>query len=115
MKKMIKARFGSLKKYTTAANLLKAGLLGLMAFAMIHTSYAAAPDPSTDPLAAVGKKVSDAFGAGSTFMWILMIAEVVAGVIAYIKTKNMMVLIGIVIVFMFTAAAFALIGAAPGS
>ena len=112
MKKMIKARFGSLKKHMTCATLVKAGLFGLLAFGLIHTSYA--DDGNTDPLAAVGKKVSVAFGKGSTFMWILMISEIVAGVIAYIKTKNMMVLIGIVIVFLFTAAAFTLIGAAPG-
>ena len=111
MKTLINRRLGAIKKHMTCANFVKAGLFGLLAFGMIHTSYAA---DDTDPLKSVGTSVSHAFGSGSTFMWILMIAEVVAGVIAYIKTKNMMVLIGIVIVFMFTAAAFTLIGAAPG-
>ena len=112
MKTLINRRLGAIKEHMTCANLVKAGLFGLLAFGMIHTSYAA---DTKDPLASVGASVSTAFGKGSTFMWILMIAEVVAGVIAYIKTKNMMVLIGIVIVFMFTAAAFTLIGGAPGS
>ena len=110
MKKTIKARFGSLKKYTTAANLLKAGLLGLMAFAMIHTSYAAGPDPSTDILTAAKTDITANIGPGSTFAWILYVVEIIGGVAAYMKTKNMLALVGVVVVMIFTVVAFSIIG-----
>lgn len=110
MKTLIKGRLGAIKKYTTTANLLKAGIVGLMAFAMIHSAYGAAPDPSTDLLTGAKKDIVANMGPGSTFAWILYVVEIIGGAAAYMKTKNMLALVGVVVVLMFTVVAFTVIG-----
>ena len=110
MKTFINKHFGAVKKHIKLATLAKAGLLGLLTFAMVHSVYAAGPDPSTDLLTAAKTDITANIGPGSTFAWILYVVEIIGGVAAYMKTKNMMALIGVVVVMIFTVVAFSVIG-----
>jgi len=71
--------------------------------------YASAAEPK-DLLSGVEQDVMRNFGPGSKFMIILYLVEVVLGIAAYIKTKNLFSLIGIPVLVMFTAAVPLLIG-----
>ena len=65
-----------------------------------------AGDPSTtDPLKAAATTIKSDFGPTSSFMTILYVVEVVVAVIAYVKTKNLLTLIGLPVVLIFTALA----------
>ena len=110
MKNLINRRLGAIKQHMTCANLVKAGLFGLLAFLMMHSAYAN-PDPSTDMLSSVRTDIYTNVGPKSTFAWVLYVIEAIGGVAAYMKTKNMMMLVGVVVVVVFTAGAFTLIGA----
>ena len=84
---------------------------GGILFSIFVTNVAhAAIDPSKDLLSADKGDITNNFGAGSTFMYIIYLIEIIAGVAAYIKTKNLLTLIGIVVVLIFTTVAFATIG-----
>jgi type IV conjugative transfer system pilin TraA len=82
----------------------------LFSVLMTNIAHATSFDPSKDLLAADKVDISNNFGAGSTFMYIFYLVEIIAGAAAYIKTKNMMTLIGIIVVLIFTSVAFATIG-----
>lgn len=60
-------------------------------------------------LLAGGKEVAnDTFGANSTIAVWIILAEVIVGAIGYIRTKNIMLLLGVAIVVVFTTIAFGL-------
>ncbi len=68
-------------------------------------------DPATDPLAAAIKpQVAALFGAGSTVAYCIYIAEVILGSAAYIKTKNIMLFLGVPLLILFTHSMFKYIG-----
>lgn len=54
--------------------------------------------------------VTGTFGAGSSIAKWIILAEVIVGIITYIKTKNMFMLFGIAIVIVFTTIGFGLVG-----
>jgi type IV conjugative transfer system pilin TraA len=54
--------------------------------------------------------VKDTFGSGSTFAQWLILAEVIVGVIMYIRTKNMMLLMGSIVVVVATTVGYTLVG-----
>ena len=79
--------------------------LGLL---FCHACYAAS---GTDPLAATVKpQVAALFGSGSTIAYCIYIAEIVLGSVAYIKTKNILLLLGVPILMLFTHTMFTYIG-----
>lgn len=62
-----------------------------------------------DDLMAAGKEtVTDTFGAKSAIATWIILAEVIVGIITYIKTKNMFMLFGIAVVIVFTTIGFGL-------
>lgn len=68
-------------------------------------------DPASDPLAAsVKPQVQALFGAGSTVAYCIYIAEIVLGSVVYVKTKNLLTLLGVPILMLFTRAMFTYIG-----
>ena len=69
----------------------------------------ASPDPQNDILQGAQQDISNNFGTSSTVMYIVYIVEIFAGISAYIKTKNLFSLLGLVIVVIFTYVAFGLI------
>lgn len=69
-----------------------------------------AVDPSSDILSASKADITSNFGQSSTIMYGVYMAEIFAGVAAYIKTKNLFSLLGLVIVVIFTSVGFSLIG-----
>jgi type IV conjugative transfer system pilin TraA len=54
--------------------------------------------------------VKDTFGADSAIAGWLVLAEVICGVIAYIKTKNIFLLFGFAVVIVFTTVGFGITG-----
>ncbi|HHR4183592.1 TPA: type IV conjugative transfer system pilin TraA [Salmonella enterica] len=65
---------------------------------------------ATDPLAGGRDDVKATFGADSFVMMCIIIAEVIVGVSMYIRTKNMLILLGAVVVIVFTSIMMAYIG-----
>jgi type IV conjugative transfer system pilin TraA len=62
---------------------------------------------AVDPLAASLKpEITDLFGAGSTIAYCIYVGEIVVGSVAYIKSKNLMLLLGVPILMLFTHAMF---------
>lgn len=61
----------------------------------------------TDYLAGIKDSTTSSFGEGSTFEHLLYLGEGIAGVYGYIKTKNIMVLGGLIVVMIFTHFGFA--------
>lgn len=70
---------------------------------------ALAIDPTSDILSGAQADIKTNFGTSSTVMLIVYIVEIFAGISAYIKTKNLFALIGLVVVVLFTYIAFGLI------
>jgi type IV conjugative transfer system pilin TraA len=70
---------------------------GLWLFCSL-TTYAGTSD---DQLSGMLDSVKDNFGKDSTFIKLLYLAEVIVGVYTYHKTKNIPVLLGIVIISLF--------------
>ncbi|WP_080496776.1 type IV conjugative transfer system pilin TraA [Yersinia enterocolitica] len=63
-----------------------------------------------DDLMAAGQEtVTGTFGAGSSIAKWIILAEVIVGIITYIKTKNMFMLFGIAVVIVFTTIGFGLV------
>lgn len=110
LNKVRSSHLAKMKPVLSIATVAKAGVLGLLAFAMVHSAYAGAPDPSTDLLTAAKTDITANIGPGSTFAWILYVVEIIGGVAAYMKTKNMLALVGVVVVMIFTIVAFSVIG-----
>ena len=66
---------------------------------------------SSDPLAnSVKPEVAALFGAGSTIAYCIYLAEIVLGSVAYVKTKNLLLLLGVPILMLFTHTMFTYIG-----
>ncbi len=65
---------------------------------------------ATDLLAAGKDDVKATFGADSFVMMCIIIAELIVGVSMYIKSKNMLVLLGLVVVIVFTTVGWSYIG-----
>ena len=64
-----------------------------------------------EDLMAPGKEAVNAtFGADSSIAKWIILAEVIVGIITYIKTKNMFMLFGIAVVIVFTTIGFGLAG-----
>jgi hypothetical protein len=79
-----------------------AGLVGLMI-----TSFGFAAD---DPLAlSIKPGITALFGTGSTVSYGIYIGEIILGAVAYIKSKNPMVLVGVPILVLFTHGMFSYI------
>ena len=61
----------------------------------------------TDPLeSSLKPQIQALFGAGSTVAYGIYIAEIVMGSVAYVKTKNLMLLLGVPILMLFTHTMF---------
>jgi type IV conjugative transfer system pilin TraA len=63
--------------------------------------YSISAYADSDELSGVMSSVKSNFGTDSTFIHLLYLAEVVVGVYTYHKTKNIPVLLGIVIISLF--------------
>jgi len=64
-----------------------------------------------DLLTAAKQDVTANFGHGSTFMYILLVVELISSVAMYMKNKNILTLaIGLPVVMLVTATGFTLIG-----
>lgn len=83
--------------------------LGVLLVAFTHTVYAADPS-SNDLLYKARDEVGSTFGKGSVVWFILYLAEIITAIVAYIKSKNMMVFVGLAGVLIFTTVAWTLIG-----
>ncbi|MCS5452321.1 type IV conjugative transfer system pilin TraA [Enterobacter huaxiensis] len=82
-----------------------AALLALMA-----TAPAVADAAGTDLLASGKDDVVSTFGADSLVMMCVIIAEIIVSIGMYIKTKNLMVLMGLAVVIIFTTVGFSFVG-----
>lgn len=69
---------------------------------------AAMPAVADDLLASGQQTVTDTFGADSSIAIWIVLAEVIVGVISYIRTKNIMLLFGVAVVVVFTTVGFSL-------
>lgn len=58
---------------------------------------------ATDLLAGGKDDVKATFGADSFVMMCIIIAELIVGVAMYIRTKNLLILLGLVVVIVFTS------------
>ena len=82
-----------------------AALLALMAVAPAVANAA-----GTDLLASGKDDVVSTFGADSLVMMCVIIAEIIVSIGMYIKTKNLMVLMGLAVVIIFTTVGFSFVG-----
>lgn len=64
---------------------------------------AAGADPLADSLK---PQIAAMFGAGSTVSYAIYTAEMIAGAVGYIKSKNPLILVGVPILVMFTHGMF---------
>lgn len=89
-------------KYTYTRYKIPAALFALMAVA---PSIANAT--GTDLLASGKEDVIATFGSDSLVAMCIVLAEIIVGVGMYIKTKNLMILLGLAVVIIFTTVGFA--------
>jgi len=82
-------------------------LTGASFLVMMHGSWAAS---SGDLLAPGDATVKATFGQDSSMMTWLLIGEVVTGILAYVISKNIKVLFGVIVLSVFINIAFAIIG-----
>lgn len=92
---------------------------GAVALAVLGFSLAClAADPKAGTIeafsASLKSEVTSFFGPSGVIAYALYIAEIIMGVAAYIKTKNLMVLLGLPIIILFTNAAFSFISGGGG-
>lgn len=105
----INAIYRLIKKSFLSLMTLRGFFLRLMGVGLLLLGVAYATDAS-DPLAETIKpQVKAMFGSGSTMAYCIYIAEVVLGSIGYIKTKNLLLLLGVPILVLFTGAMFSYI------
>ncbi|TDS84825.1 type IV conjugative transfer system pilin TraA [Rahnella sp. BIGb0236] len=98
--KKVKSAFTEMNQALKAAG----GVIPAIAALMFFSGNALADD-----LMAAGKgTVTDTFGANSAIATWIILAEVIVGIITYIKTKNMFMLFGIAVVIVFTTIGFGL-------
>ena len=84
--------------------------LAILLFISVQV-WASIPDPTQDLLASAKADVISNFGPRSTLAYIVYLIEIISGVVAYIRSKNLLALLGILIVILFTTTAFMVIGA----
>ncbi len=84
--------------------LLKVAVLGSVLMG-ITDAYA---DDATDYLAGQKAMISKNFGDGSTLVYAAYMAEIISAIALYIKSKNLLVLVGLVVILIFTKAGFTL-------
>ena len=83
-------------------------VMALMAVAVLVTLLTFGQAHAVDMLAGQSGTVNDTFGANSTVAKWIILAEVIIGVASYIKTKNLLLLFGVIIVVVFTTVGFQL-------
>lgn len=98
---MIRMRLLYKRFYPLGQSLLV--LLGIVCLCFLTQAVYAAD--ATDPLAGAATAVKADFGPTSNFMTIVYVVEVVMAVVGYIKTKNLLTLIGLPVILIFTALA----------
>lgn len=104
---IMQQKITSIKKILSDQKLF---LMSILAFvAAFYIGNALAVDPSTDILQGAKADVTTNFGPGSTFMYVVLAVEIVSGIIAFNKTKNLVVLSGFAIVIIFVNIAFGII------
>ena len=87
------------KKNSKALIVCLCSLLGVMLCSMCLAD--------TDPLeTSLKPQIQALFGAGSTVAYAIYIGEIVMGGVAYVKTKNLMLLLGVPILVLFTHTMF---------
>lgn len=100
--KKVKSTFSEMNQARKSAG----GIIPAIAALMLCSNNAFAED-----LMAAGKEtVTGTFGADSAIAKWIILAEVIVGIITYIKTKNMFMLFGIAVVIVFTTIGFGLAG-----
>lgn len=67
----------------------------------MYIGQAFADSPGLDDLQGVTNSLKSDFGKGSTFVTILYLVEIVAAIMAYIKTKNLITLSGVIVISIF--------------
>lgn len=77
-----------------------------LALAVVLTALSMSNAHAVDLMAGGAGTVKDTFGGGSTFSKWLILGEVIFGVFAYIKTKNLILLGGVAVVIAFTTIGF---------
>jgi type IV conjugative transfer system pilin TraA len=82
----------------------------LFSIFVTNIAHAATIDPSKDVLAADKSDITNNFGAGSTFMYIIYLIEIIVAAVTYNKTRNMLALTGIIVLMIFINVAFKTIG-----
>ncbi|KLV36871.1 hypothetical protein AB894_00825 [Piscirickettsia salmonis] len=95
----------ALKTYEQLINYAPYLIAALILYLMATSPLFAAGE---DYLSGIKDATASSFGEGSTFEHLLYLGEGIAGVYAYIKTKNIMVLAGLVVVMIFTHFGFAI-------
>ncbi|EPZ8357495.1 type IV conjugative transfer system pilin TraA [Enterobacter hormaechei] len=108
---MTKGIFASLNK---AMGYLKAAFRRHKASIAMMALMAAAPSIAnaaggTDLLAGGKEDVVATFGADSLVLMCVIIAEIIVSIGMYIKTKNLMVLMGLAVVIIFTTVGFSFV------
>lgn len=107
---MTKGVFASSNK---ALELFKSAYSRYKAPAAMFVLMAAAPSVAnaggTDLLASGKEDVIATFGSDSLVAMCIILAEIIVGVGMYIKTNNLMVLLGLAVVIIFTTVGFAYI------
>jgi type IV conjugative transfer system pilin TraA len=104
--KKLYAMFSKPRNYVADLRATKVLLAFLLSLGVIGVAHATGA--GTDMLSSAAAPVSKTFGAGSTMAKWLILAEVIVGTIMYIKTKNMMLLMGAIVVVVFTSVGFGL-------
>lgn len=82
----------------------------ISAVVAFYIGNALALDPANDILTGAKADVTSNFGTSSTLMYFIYVVEIFAGISAYIKTKNLFALMGLLVVVVFTYGSFAVIG-----
>lgn len=98
----------SLKSYILMREYLPYVLLSVF-FLVLLSGHAFADDY----LSGIKTSVTTSFGEGSTFEHLLYLGEAIAGAYGYVKTKNIMLLLGVIVLMIFTHFAFALAMGTP--
>lgn len=93
---MMKKQSSTTNNMSVYWNLLM--MMVLIGFMMFYASDSHA----TNHLSGLKSDIADTFGANSDVPYFLLLAEGVVGAMAYIKTKNLMVLAGVPVLMIFT-------------
>lgn len=102
----LKKLFSAATRKVSGSSIAKASLAFLLSLGFIGLAQAA----GGDLLSAAADPVKSTFGSDSTFAKWLILAEVIVGVIMYIRTKNMMLLMGAIVVVVATTVGYTLVG-----